>query len=166
MKRFVMMLAVAVLLVVPAGVAAAGGWAVATFETTPTGFPAGQTQQVEYQILQHGIHPADVDRTEIRIFDKLGEVGAFRGNPTGEAGHYVAEVTIAKSGNYRWDVTMGYFPPQNLGFIEVGPAFATAGGSDYTEWMRIAFPIAAVVSAGALVLQALAIRRRPVLDAS
>ncbi|MEX1271958.1 MAG: hypothetical protein WD990_10500 [Acidimicrobiia bacterium] len=167
MKRFVMIMGVTVLLVVPAGMAAAGGWAVATLDTTPAGFAAGQTRQVEYQILQHGVHPVDVDTTEIRFFAKLGQVAAFPGKSTGEVGHYVAEVTMPESGSYRWDVTMGPFlPAQDLGFIDVGPLFATTGGPDHLEWMRIVFPIAAAVSAGALVLQTLAMRRRRGLDAA
>lgn len=166
MKRLVMIMAVAVLLVVPAGTAAAGVWAVATLDTTLTGFPAEQTQQVGYQIRQLGVHPVDVDVTEIRFFDRTGEVVTFQGESTGEVGHYVAEVTIPEPGTYRWDVTAGYFPAHELGTIEVGPASATAGGSGYSEWMRIVFPIAATVSAGTLVLQALALRKRPVLDAT
>ena len=165
MKRLVMMMAMAVLLVVPAGMATAGGWAMATLDTTPSGLAAGESMQVGYRILQHGVHPVDVDATQIRFFDKVGEVATFPGRSTGEVGHYVAEVTMPESGTYRWDVTMGSFPAQDLGFIEVGPTFATTGGSDYSEWMRIVFPIAAVVSAGAVVLQALAMRRRPAPDA-
>lgn len=166
MKRFVTVMALVMMLLAPTGMAAAGGWAVASFETTPAGFAAGQTQQVEYRILQHGVRPADVGTTEIRFFDKLGEVAAFEGESTGEVGHYVAEITMPESGNYRWDVTMGSFPAQDLGFIEVGPAFAMAGPPDKLEWMHIVFPIAAAVSAGALILQALALRRRPSLDAA
>lgn len=163
MRRFLTMMAAAVLLVAPAGVAVAGGWAIATFDTTPTGFEAGETQQVGYRILQHGVHPADVGTTEIRVFDDAGEMVAFRGESTDKLGHYVAEVTVADPGSYRWEVTMGYFPAQDLGTIEVSPAVASAGGSAW-HWMRIVFPIAAVLSAGAVVHQALARRRRPVLD--
>lgn len=166
MKRFVTVMALVMALFVPAGMVAAGGWAVASFETTPTGFTAGQTQHVEYRILQHGVRPADVGTTEIRFFDKSGEFTAFAGESTGEVGHYVAEITMPEAGTYRWEVTTGYFPAQDLGTIDVGPAVAAARGPDHLEWMRIVFPIAAAVSAGALILHMLTLRRRPVLDAA
>jgi hypothetical protein len=164
-SRFLALTAtVALLLVVSAGVAAAGGWAMASLDTTPTAFEAGQTHQVGYRILQHGVRPVDVDKTEIRVFDDAGEMVAFRGKSTGEVGHYVAEVTVADPGTYRWEVTMGYFPAQELGTMEVSGALAAAGAGSARDWMRVVFPTAAVVSAGAVVLQALALRHRPALD--
>lgn len=164
MKRFLGLTTTVVLMLVPAGVATAGGWAMASLDTTPIGFEAGKTHQVGYRILQHGVHPVDVDETEIRLFNDGGEMVAFHGKSTGEVGHYVAEVTLADPGAYRWEVTMGYFPAQELGTIEVSGAVAVAAGGSALNWMHIVFPIAAMLSAGALVLQALALQRRPVLD--
>ncbi len=167
MRRFLALTATALLLMVPAGVGAAGGWAMASLDTTPTGFEAGQIHQVGYRILQHGVHPADVGGTEIRFFNDGGEMVAFRGKSTGEVGHYLADVALADPGIYRWDVTMGYFPAQELGTIEVRAALAVAtSGGSALNWMHIVFPIAATISAGAVVLQApLALQRRPVLHA-
>ncbi len=165
MKRF-LALATVLLFVFPAGVAAAGGWAMASLDTTPVAFEVGQTHQVGYRILQHGVHPVDVDGTDIRFFKDGGEMVAFRGKSTGEVGHYVADVALADPGTYRWDVTMGYFPVQELGTIEVsGPVAAGATGGSALNWMHIVFPIAAVIAAGAVGLQALALHRRPVLNA-
>lgn len=153
------MLVMAILAMIPAGMAAAGGWAMASFDETPAPFRAGETRQIGYRILQHGRHPVDVASTEIRLFDASGQVFEFTGEPAGQTGHYRAEVTLPAAGTYRWEVTLGYFPAQELGTIDVIPRLQSAESGDGWEWARTLLPLAAALAGGLVVLQAIALRR-------
>jgi len=107
--------------------AAAGGWAMTTFDQLPPEFVAGQTYRLGYTIRQHGATPIRVDRTEIVVIRAVGGVAlSFAGVPEGSLGHYVADVTLP-AGTYSWRVTQEPFAAQDLGNLTVaGAAVAPA----------------------------------------
>lgn len=118
--------------------AAAGGWAVTSFSDVPAEFQAGETYTLEYTILQHGEHPADVSGTGVRIWSEAtGEERAFDGNSTSEAGVYRVDVTFPGSGTWQWEVDQGPLMAQSLGAVEVQNAAGTAAtGSSTSGWMQ------------------------------
>jgi len=107
--------------------AAAGGWAITTFDQLPPEFVAGQTYRLGYTIRQHGATPIRVDRTEIVADPAAGGAAlSFVGVPEGPLGHYSAEVTFP-AGTYSWRVTQQPFQAQDLGSLVVaGAAVAPA----------------------------------------
>jgi hypothetical protein len=146
----------------------AGGWAMTILDSTPGELRSGETYEVGYTILQHGIRPAAVDHTEIRLHGpwKVGETHAFRGVQQGPEGHYVATVTIPGPGEYRWEVTQGPFPNHDLGRFTAGDPVASESLTA-TDLLRTALPIGALICAAFVLWQWMNLpRRRPLVDAA
>jgi hypothetical protein len=162
------LLAATSLLVASSATVWAGGWAMTTLDTTPGDLRGGETYEIGYTILQHGIRPVAVDHTEIRLHGpwKVGGMHVFEGRPQGGVGHYVAEVRFPEAGEYRWEVTQGPFPNHDLGRILVGEPVPVQSSAS-PDMVRIVLPIVALISVAFVVWQAMAIRRlRPVIDAA
>lgn len=167
-RRVLVFLTAVTLLILSSSAVWAGGWAMTILDSTPGDLRSGETYEVGYTILQHGIRPAAVDHTEIRLQGpwKVGETHTFRGVQQGPEGHYVATVTIPGPGEYRWEVTQGPFPNHDLGHFTAGDPVASESLAA-TDLLRTALPIAALLSAAFVVWQATSLRqRRPVLDAA
>ena len=112
MRRLLFAVAVAVLLVVGAP-AYAGGWAATSFDDLPSEFVAGETYELSYVILQHGVTPVDVDSTAVMLrSEATGEELVFPASTAGETGRYLVEVTIPSSGSWSWEVSQDFFGPQ------------------------------------------------------
>jgi len=164
-RRTLVFLAATILMAASSTTVWAGGWAITTLDTTPGDLRAGETYEIGYTILQHGIRPAAVDNTEIRLHGpwKVG-THVFEGLPQGPVGHYLAEVSVPEAGEYRWEVTQGPFPTHDLGRLIVGEPVAIQS-STAPDILRTVLPIATLISAAFVVWQALAVRRlRPAID--
>ena len=155
-----------VALVVLLGFAApssAGGWAVGSLDAVPEP-KAGQTVEVGFTILQHGVTPADLSEgVGIEIVRSDGSVDFFAGTSDGAVGHYVAEVRFpATDGEYTWGVRMGWFGTQDLGTIEVLPSDRGAAGSGPSAWSaaRWVMVVATVSLATIAMADLVATRRR------
>jgi len=131
--------------------ASAGGWAVASFDEVPGSFEAGSTYDLEYTVLQHGKVPVDVGPSEVRIFDSNGSGTVFEATATGETGRYSVSVNFPESGNWRWEVTLGDFPPQEMGEVEVAPP--ATGTSSMIPSLRILLPLALLALLGLIAWQ-------------
>lgn len=135
-----------------AGSALAGGWATTTVDEVPGEVVTGETYSIGYTILQHGQPPAAVDETMIRIESAdSGETLTFPGTPTGQEGHYVAEVAFPNAGEWQWEVEQGMFGTQSLGTVTVEEPSSAAGttlsgGTGVTEIAQIALPVAAALA--------------------
>lgn len=167
-RRAIVVLTAVALTVLASSTAWAGGWAMTTLDSTPGELRAGETYEVGYTILQHGIRPVAVDHTEIRLRGpwKAGGVHVFEGEPRGPEGHYVATVTIPEAGDYRWEVTQGYFPNHDLGRFTAGEAIAPQTSTGALDVLRTVLPLAALVSAAFVAWQALSLKRlRPAANA-
>ena len=158
--------AVLVALVVLLGFGApssAGGWAVGSLDAVPEA-TAGQTVEVGFTILQHGVTPADLaEDVGIEIVRSDGSVDFFAGASDGVLGHYVAKVRFpATDGEYTWGVRMGWFGTQDLGTIEVLPSDRSPAGSGPSAWSaaRWVMVIATVALATIAVTDLVATRRR------
>jgi hypothetical protein len=151
-------------LVLSAGSAGAGGWAVTTLDSLMAAPVAGESTEVGYTILQHGVTPVAVDDTFIVVQPAKGEALRFAGRPEGPVGHHVASVTFPSSGQFTWTVEQGWFGPQDLGTIDVvsTPVAATSSslGSDGSPAaLRIGL-LAATLMCAAVFGAGLASRRR------
>lgn len=168
-RRIVTIFTAATLVVLTASIAWAGGWAMTSLDTTPGELRAGETYEIGYTILQHGVRPVAVDHTEIRLQGawKAGGAHVFEGVPRGPEGHYVATVTIPGAGEYRWEVAQGPFGSHDLGRFTAGEAIAPQTSTGALDLFRTALPIAALLSAAFVAWQALTLRRlRPAVDAA
>lgn len=159
MRWTVRVAASAVILLVSAAPAWAGGWAVTSFENAPDEFVAGETYALRYTILQHGVNPIDIEETSVVLRSTSGTATeTFVAAPTGDPGRYVAEVTIPAEGTWTWEVTQGWFAPQPLGLMEI------AGPPGWFPWstrqvLQVILALATLAAAALLVLQAGDLRR-------
>jgi hypothetical protein len=147
-------LALLVMTALPA--AAKGGWATSTLDEPPHPQP-GDTTEIGFTILQHGVTPVDVDDVAavIRDADGDGDAQTWPAVQQGETGHYVARVTFPAEGRYDWAIHQGWFGDYELATLNVGGADPAATGS---WWSRTSWPLRAllvlpvVASAGLFVL--------------
>ncbi len=145
--------------------AAGGGWALGSLDVLPDA-RAGQTEQVGFMILQHGITPRHFDDAVsgdvgIEIVAANGEIEFFEAVPATKVGHYVADVTFPAAGDYTWSIRMGWFPPQDLGALTV----TAESGSSFSggeSWNTVRWGLLGVVGllAAIAVVDPLARRRR------
>jgi hypothetical protein len=95
-------------LLVPAGVARAGGWATVELGETPHGLAAGTLWHATLIVKQHGITPLDGLRPSIRISNDAGGVRTFAARPAGRPGTYVADVRFPVAGTWRARIFDGF----------------------------------------------------------
>ena len=157
-------LAIIGLLALPAG-ALAGGWATVGLSSTPDGLGAGQTWNVELEILQHGRTPLDAIHPTVTI--TAGDTTrTFQARPAGRPGTYRAAVTFPKAGTWRYVVDDDFsarhnFPAVRIGAGGAGAGTATADAGGGLAADRILLAALAGVAAAALVLVLPRRRRRP-----
>jgi hypothetical protein len=88
-------------LLVPAGVARAGGWATIELGEAPHGLTAGAPWHATLIVKQHGITPLDGLRPSIRIANDAGVARTFPARPAGPPGTYAADVRFPSAGTWR-----------------------------------------------------------------
>jgi hypothetical protein len=174
-KLFVLAGAVVVALALGASPAFAGGWVVPAFDPVPP-IVAGQPTAIGLRILQHGVHPLDdLEDVTLTFAADDGSTHRFTARPDGDAGHYVAQVTLAP-GTYDWSLQPGFFPEHELGAVTVGSGFGAAaieaarvdggadGGMSTTRAVaRVALPALALAAAAVAIVRP---RRRVSLASS
>jgi hypothetical protein len=113
--------------------AGAGGWAMTTVDEVPATLEAGQPVDVELTVLQHGRTPVVGESVTVVVGPVDGQMLRFPAEPTGEPGHYRAQVVVDAGGSWPWHVVQGGFGAQELGHLDVGGADAagtSASGGD------------------------------------
>ncbi len=140
--------------------AVAGGWAITSFDELPGEFQAGEPYLLGYSILQHGKTPFDGAETYITARNtETGETIRFTGEPDGEPGHYVAEVTFSESGAWSWSVSQGAFGEHELGELTVAAAPAQVVTAGLPGWALV-LGAATAVGLGMFMAQLMALIRR------
>ncbi len=140
--------------------ASAGGWAVSTLDATPSPVP-GQAIDVGFTIRQHGVTPIDLDEgVGIQVTAADGTVQQFPAVLQGATGHYVASVVFPVVGDYTWSVQQGWFAPQELGTLTVGPAPGAGGDYRFPAVLRYGLPALAVVLVALALADVIVNRRR------
>jgi hypothetical protein len=128
-----------------------GGWATTTLDDVPTP-GAGETTEVGFTILQHGVTPVDVDDVAVVVKDGDGGDQTWPAVQQGETGHYVAEVTFPAAGQYEWVVHQGWFGDYDLGTLHVGGGAAGSWWSR-TPWaLRVLLPLPILASVALFLL--------------
>ena len=127
MRRITLLLVLAVL--VPAGVAQAGGWATVELGETPSGLTTGKPWHVELIVKQHGITPMEGVTPSITIVSSQGAERTFAARPTKQVGHYVADVEFPSGGEWSARINDGFTNavPHRISHLDVsstGPAAA------------------------------------------
>jgi hypothetical protein len=168
-RTFVTGAAALVLLIMtalPAAAAAKGGWAASTLDEAPKA-GAGETTEVGFTILQHGVTPVNVDDVEVIVRDVDGEDQTWPAVQQGDTGHYVAEVTFPAEGQYQWVIRQGWFGDHELGTLDVGGHAAIGSWWSRTPWaLRVLLPLPILASAGLFLVDRNRQRReRPVVTA-
>jgi hypothetical protein len=89
--------------------ASAGGWAVVTLDSMPTGIIVDQPVSVGFTIRQHGITPLRSDGVRVRGVHEDGDSFVIKAKHD-EAGHYNASLTFERAGKWHWAVASGLAP--------------------------------------------------------
>jgi hypothetical protein len=121
---------------------------VITLDALPAQMRSGETYQVGYTVLQHGITPFLTTETGIWARAQDGQALSFPGTAQGAPGHYVAEVRLPTAGSWSWEVGAGPFERQQLGSLTIlpategVPAAPAAGRPSNGRVARAALPLA------------------------
>jgi hypothetical protein len=118
MRRHVLIIA-AVVGLVCAGTALAGGWATVKLSSLPKGISAGEPWVVDITVLQHGLatQPLCCLKPTVTIRKVAGlrstsasssTVKTFLARPTGRIGVYRARVVFPSAGTWRYEVFDGF----------------------------------------------------------
>lgn len=119
--RTLVVVAALVGVVVPAGPAAAGGWAVTYLDPPPDAFEAGRGYTLGFWVLQHGSHAFDGDlgETGLTLIDESGTATAYAGVRLPEPAHYAAAIAVPRAGRYQVVARQGLFEPYAVGTLSV-----------------------------------------------
>ena len=149
LRRIALLLVLAVLL--PTGVARAGGWATVELGEAPSGLVAGEPWHVELIVKQHGVTPLAGLEPSIQISDRGGATRTFRARPTGAPGTYVADVTFPSAGTWSARISDGFTDavPHRISTLDVAPGTGAAvGGSGFPWEQTIAIALVALLWMG------------------
>jgi hypothetical protein len=145
--------------VLTAGPALAGGWAVTVLDPLPPRLEPGHSYTVGYWVLQHGSHPyeGDLGKTGLKLVDDGGRVVSFEGAALREPAHFAAAIAIPGAGTWKLYGLQGIFADYQVGTLTVPgglrvlrPPAPMAMHSD-THWGAIRPPdVAAMASDTAL----------------
>ncbi|NJM06287.1 hypothetical protein HC891_08945 [Candidatus Gracilibacteria bacterium] len=147
----------------------AGGWSVITLDAggllDPTdakhdGVSADQPFIIGFTVLQHGITPlADLSPTITLRHEESGEEVVVIARPEGTKGHYIAEITLPRAGNWAWEIA-AFGAPAAFNPIDVrAPRAALPAAGAYNALPGLL--AATTIAAGAILFIALRARRRP-----
>ena len=91
-------------------IAEAGGWAVITLDKLSDQIVAGQSFTIGFTVRQHGRTLRD-DLAPIVRFDRSDTQDSFiaTAKRSGDSGHYVAEITLPRAGQWNWKVDIEQF---------------------------------------------------------
>lgn len=132
-KRTWACLAVTLLaLLAGAAPAFAGGWAIISLDALPADVRAGQTQQIGFTVLQHGVTPTNRDLDGSTLVPVLtitpldaaaGKAQEFNARPEGATGHFIADVTFPAAGRWAWSIQLPSYMVQTNGTSSKGAEF-------------------------------------------
>ncbi len=145
--------------------ASAGGWAVVTLDQLPTGVVAGETVEIGFIIRAHGQTPiSDLSPAVRMLHPEDGNIIRVEAAPSGEEGHYTAQVVFPTAGEWQWGIEHDYYPNvQPMPNLEVA-ASAPPPGSEANippAWGLSAAWIGIALLAGAALGAALLRRKTP-----
>jgi plastocyanin len=112
MRRQLLPLVVAIALSVGfAPSALAGNWATVRLDEPPGEVVAGTPWRVGFSVLQHDVRPTNDVTPRLKARHReTGEAVETVGRQEGDAGHFVAEVTFPRAGEWKWSITPDPFP--------------------------------------------------------
>jgi mono/diheme cytochrome c family protein len=138
-RVLVSILSIASLVVLFVQPVTAGGWAVVTLKSLPTGVTAGEPVTVAFQVMQHGVHPLQLEPNQGKVVARhlaSGEQVEFAIQPTETAGHYTTVLTFPQSGVWSWAIHPGWFHPAAMPNLTVSGPVAKAPAVAPVGWWQ------------------------------
>lgn len=173
-RRIIITIALAlVALLAGTSAALAGGWAIVTLDQLPQDVRAGQSTQIGFVVRQHGKTPTNIglDGQRLSPMVTITQAGdakpiAFPARQTGATGHFVADITFPRAGEWEWAIAnLGYFIQEipggdgmtaQLAPLTVLPAIAppaaaeplapSLAGATLLRWAGVALLLAALLA--------------------
>ena len=122
-RRVAATAAAAILTMLIASTAFAGGWASATLDSQPDDPGAGGTVVIGFTLLQHGVTPVDWGKPQAVLVDQeTGQQVTAMARPDGAKGHWVAELNVPAAGSWQLEIR------HDLDVVPVNFAPITVGG--------------------------------------
>jgi hypothetical protein len=152
----------AVLALMLAATATAGGFATVQLSSLPTDTDAGTPWSVDMTVLQHGVTPLEGIEPTITIYGGGSET-TFPATPAGAPGVYHADVVFPEAGTWSWRVWDGFSQTHTYAPVEIdAPSGSPVGGSDgISVWLAGLVGVAAVAFGGAMIAVTARKRSRP-----
>jgi len=119
------------LIIVPA--VSAGGWAVVTLDELPVSAVAGEPLTIGFMVRQHGISPTSGLSPTITFTLPKEEQFTVIAKEDEVTGHYSANVTLPKEGDWYWTVDAFSFPQPMPIITVVAPAVTVTSQPVATE---------------------------------
>ncbi len=83
----------------------AGGWAMVRLDTTPGEVVAGVPWKFGFMVRQHDVSPTnDVEPVVTAQHQETGDVITATAQQEGPVGHFVAELTFPRAGQWKWEI--------------------------------------------------------------
>jgi plastocyanin len=106
MRRSTIALLVTLALLAVSAPALAGGWATVRLDAPPDDVRAGVSWRFGFMVLQHDVTPnSDVSPIVRAVHRDSGEEVTARAQQEGAVGHFVAELTLPRAGEWKWTIT-------------------------------------------------------------
>jgi hypothetical protein len=128
MRRIALL--VTLLVLAPAGVAQAGGWATVELGAAPAGLQTGKPWHVELIVKQHGITPMADVKPSITI-ENGSTSRTFPAHPTKQIGVYAADVTFPSAGTWDARISDGFTDavPHRVDGLDVSAGTASSAST-------------------------------------
>ena len=85
---------------------AAGGWATVHLDPSPSAPTVDAPWTVGFMVMRHGVTPFNADPVHLDARHReTGESIAVNARQEGAVGHFVAEVTFPRAGDWKWSIT-------------------------------------------------------------
>jgi plastocyanin len=105
MRHQIVVLLAIVTLFPLAAPALAGGWATVRLDLPPEEVVAGVPWQFGFMVLQHDVSPNSDVQPEVRaVHRETAEVVTANAEQQGATGHFVAELTLPRAGEWKWTI--------------------------------------------------------------
>jgi len=100
--------------------AAAGGWATVQLDPSPAAPTVDTPWTVGFMVLRHGVTPFTADPVHLNSRHReTGESISADARQVGAVGHFVAEVTFPRAGDWKWSITPEPFAPTSFETLTV-----------------------------------------------
>lgn len=127
-KRFVTVMSIALLALLPSASVHAGGWASVEIVARPDTIHAGELVTLSLRVAQHGITPVDIEPVVVlATHQENGDTIEATATDADGIGAYSVDIAFPADGTWLLSGAAGGFPPFDMGPLIVGTSRSSSG---------------------------------------